>query len=109
MVYAGEFVKAKDGAGVPAFRAYLTYQGANNVFSAMTRDGAGDTCSEIPDRITVRLLGKGGIVTAVGTMDTSTGDVKIEQWFDMQGRPVDGTPTQSGMYFNNIGSKIMIQ
>lgn len=108
-VNAGEFVKAKDGAGVPAFRAYLTYDGTNNVFRAPMRGGADDTSPDIPDRITVRLLGKGGIVTAVGTMDTSTGDVKIEQWFDMQGRPVNGTPTQSGMYFNNIGSKIMIQ
>ena len=108
-VNAGEFVKAKDGAGVPAFRAYLTYDGTNNVFRAPMRGGADDTSPDIPDRITVRLLGKGGIVTAVGTMDTSTGDVKIEQWFDMQGRPVDGTPTQSGMYFNNIGNKIMIQ
>lgn len=109
MVYAGEFVKAKDGAGVPAFRAYLTYQGANNVFSAMTRDGAGDTCSEIPDRITVRLLGKDGTLTAVGTMDTSTGDVRIEQWFDILGRPIDGTPSLPGMYMNSSGSKVMIK
>ena len=109
MVYAGEFVKAKDGAGVPAFRAYLTYQGTNNVFSAMTRDGAGDTCSEIPDRITVRLLGKDGTLTAVGTMDTSTGDVRIEQWFDMLGRPIDGTPSLPGMYMNSSGSKVMIK
>lgn len=109
MVNAGEFVKAKDGAGVPAFRAYLTYEGTNNAFRAPIRGIAADAGPEIPDRITVRLLGKDGTVTAVGTMNTTTGDVKIEQWFDMQGRPVDGTPALPGTYINNIGSKIMIR
>ena len=109
MVNAGEFVKAKDGAGVPAFRAYLTYDGTNNVFRAPMRGSADDTDPDIPDRITLRLLDKNGVVNAVGTINTATGNVKIEQWFDMQGRPVDGTPALPGMYMNNIGSKVMIR
>ncbi len=109
IVNAGEFVKAKDGAGVPAFRAYLTYDGTNNSFRAPARGSVTDSGPEIPDRITVRLLGKDGTITAVGTMNTATGDVNIEQWFDMQGRPVDGTPAVPGMYINNSGSKMLIK
>lgn len=108
-VTAGEFVKAKDGAYVPAFRAYLTYQGTNNVFRAALRGAADDSGPDIPDRITVRLLGKDGTVTAVGTMNTATGDVMIEKWFDLLGRPVEGTPQIPGMYINNSGSKLMIK
>jgi hypothetical protein len=108
MVNAGQFVKAKDGAGVPAFRAYLTYQGSNDMFRAPARRVA-ESDADIPDRITVRLLGKDSTLTAVGTMDTANGNVKIEKWFDMQGRPVEGTPTQPGMFINNSGSKLMIK
>ena len=108
-VNAGEFVKAKDGAGVPAFRAYLTYEGTNNTFRAAGRGGADDTSPYVPDRITVRLIGKDGTVTAVGTMDTVTGDVRIEQWFDLLGRPIDGTPQLPGIYINNRGRKVIIK
>ena len=106
-VTAGQFVKAADGAFIQPFRAYLTYSGSNQAFQAPTRGGT--STSDIPDRINVRLLGSDGNITAVGSIDLSTGDVTIERWFDINGRAVEGTPSTPGMYLNNSGKKVMIK
>ena len=106
-IVAGQFIRAKSGAYLPAFRAYLTYSGSDDTFRAPGRDVAAAT--QLPDRITVRLLSYDGTVTAVGTMDTVTGDVTIERWFDMNGRPVDGEPSEPGMYLNDKGKKVLIK
>ena len=107
-IVAGQFVKAKSGAYVPPFRAYLIYTGSDNTFRAPSRDGNSGG-PELPDRIKVRLLSSSGTVTAVGTLDAVTGDVTIERWFDLSGRPVEGVPSEPGLYLNNRGKKIMIK
>ena len=107
-IVAGQFVKAKSGAYVPPFRAYLIYTGSDNTFRAPSRDGNSGG-PELPDRIKVRLLSSSGTVTAVGTLDGVTGDVTIERWFDLSGRPVEGVPAEPGLYLNNRGKKIMIK
>lgn len=106
-VTAGQFVKAADGAFIQPFRAYLTYSGSNQVLKAPGRDGS--STSDIPDRINVRLLGSDGNITAVGSIDLSTGDVTIERWFDINGRAVEGIPSVPGMYLNDSGKKVMIK
>ena len=106
-VTAGQFVKAADGAFIQPFRAYLTYSGSNQVLKAPGRDGS--STSDIPDRINVRLLGSDGNITAVGSIDLSTGDVTIERWFDISGRAVEGTPSAPGLYLNDSGKKVMIK
>ena len=70
------------------------------------RDEAGRDW-ELPARITVRLVSAEGNVTAVGSIDTSTGDVTIDPWYDMSGRPINGIPTSPGLYINN-GEKIRL-
>ena len=106
-VTAGQFVKAASGAYILPFRAFLTYSGSNAALHAPGRDGA-TVGQDIPDRITVRLIGKDGGTTAVGALDLNTGDVTIERWFDMSGRAIDGAPAAPGMYINTNGKKIMI-
>ena len=106
-VTAGQFVKAADGAFIQPFRAYLTYSGSNTALQALARGE--NSISEIPDRINVRLLGSDDSLTAVGTIDLSTGDVTIERWFDINGRAVEGIPSAPGMYLNNSGKKVMIK
>jgi hypothetical protein len=106
-VKAGEFVRAKDGAKVPAFRAYLTYTGDNPALKAraMTRAVTGDA---LPESITVRLIDKSGDVTAIGTLDTRTGEFTTDDWYDMSGRRLGGKPTEKGVYINN-GKKVIIR
>ena len=105
-VEEGQFVKAANGAYILPFRAYLTYSGSNNALRSPGRDGAG--IPAIPNRIKVRLVRGNGITTAIGTMDMETGEVTIDQWFYLNGQPVEGAPTAPGMYLNSDGKKVMI-
>lgn len=101
-VNAGQFVRLKSGASVPAFRASLTYSGGNAVFLAPMRGASTGT----PDRIKVRLLSKNGSVTAVGSVNTRTGE--FDKWYDLSGRRLDSAPTAPGIYINN-GRKTVIK
>lgn len=104
-VTAGQFVKAGTGAYMPPFRAYLTYSGDGSAYRAPSRDDS----EEIPDRILVRLLAWDGTVTGVGTLDMKTGEAYVERWFDLTGRPIEGSPTEPGIYINGNGKKVVIR
>ena len=106
-IKAGEFVKAADGAGVPPFRAYLTYSGSNAALQAPAR-GDAEYAADVPDHIAVRLLGKDGSLTAVGSMMMTTGEFVIDTWYNLSGCPVEGIPSVPGLYINN-GRKILIK
>ena len=106
-VIAGQFVKAGTGAYMPAFRAYLTYSGSKNALQAPARGGAGT--SGIPNRITVKLVSRSGAVTGIGSLDMTTGEAVMERWFDLSGRPLEGVPTEPGIYINSNGKKVVIQ
>ena len=104
-VNAGDFVKAKDGASVPPYRCYLTYDGTG--LRAPLRGVSGLSIPEMPSRIKVKLLGNDGAVTAVGWIDTESGDVTIDRWYDMSGRELDGAPMGNGMFIHD-GKTILI-
>ena len=100
----GDFVKAETGAYIPPFRCYLTYNAPSSARS-LTR-GAD---IELPSRIIVRLVGSNGQTTAIGTMDTKTGEVVFgDEWFTLDGRRIEGQPTQKGVYIQN-GKKIIVK
>lgn len=47
--------------------------------------------------------------TAIGTLDTATGEIKIiDKWFDMKGRKLNGKPTTKGIYYYN-GKRVMVK
>ena len=99
----GKFVMAAAGASIAPYRAYLTYNPAQH---AMTR-GASNNLSALPASMKVQLLGTDGNTTAVGQIDTATGNVTIDAWYDLNGRQIEGVPAQGGMYIHN-GKTIMI-
>ncbi len=105
-VEAGQFVKAGNGAYILPFRAYLTYSGSNTALKAPGRGTA--EIPAIPDRIKVRLLSSDGATTATGTINMNTGEITIDQWYYLNGQPVEGTPTAPGLYLNSDGKKVMI-
>ena len=105
-VEAGQFVKAGSGAYILPFRAFLTYSGSNTALHAPAR-GVTDTPA-IPDRIKVRLLSSEGATTANGTIDMNTGEITIDQWYYLNGQPVEGTPSAPGLYLNSDGKKVML-
>lgn len=103
-VNAGDFVKATSGAGISPFRAYLKYTAPSSSARSVTRGEA----DELPARITVRLIGANGDTTAIGTMDTRTGEISFDGWYTLDGTRLSGKPSAKGVYVNN-GKKIVIK
>ena len=117
----GDFVKAKSGAKIRPMTCYLIWNDTPNNTRGMTRG----TDDELPSSIVVRLLssvGPGnqgndngnqggddnGETTAIGTLDTETGEIDFGGWYDMSGRKLSAKPTQKGLYIHN-GKKVIIK
>ena len=58
--------------------------------------------------VLLRLIDKQGNITAVGSINTETGEIKIDTWYDLSGRRLEGEPQKSGIYLHN-GKKVMIK
>ncbi len=110
-INVGDFVKVAWGAKIRPMRAYLLWNDIPNSANArsFTR-GAAATDEELPQRITVRLVGSNGEVTSIGEIDTKTGEMTFdsEAWYTLDGVRLSGKPTKKGLYINN-GRKIVIK
>ncbi len=110
-INVGDFVKVAWGAKIRPMRAYLLWNDIPNAANAraLTR-GAAATEEELPQSITVRLVGANGQTTAIGTLDTKTGEMTFdsEAWYTLDGVRLSGKPTKKGLYINN-GKKIVIK
>ena len=120
-INVGDFVKVKSGARIRPMGCYLLWSNEPNAAKAraLTR-GAASTDEELPQSITVRLVGSNGETNGIGTIDTKTGEVTFfdeqsgkaerdsEAWYTLDGVRLDGKPTQKGLYINN-GRKIVIK
>ncbi len=109
IVVAGDFVRVKSGAKIRPTSCYLMWTGSEpSNARALTRSAA--ATEELPQRITVKLVGANGETSAIGTLDTTTGDVTFdsEAWYTLDGVRLNGKPTKEGMYINN-GKKIVIK
>ena len=112
-INVGDFVKVKSGAKIRPMNCYLVWNDTPNNTRSMTRG----TIDELPSSIVVRLLsnvGPGnqgddnGQTTAIGTLDTETGEIDFSGWYDMSGHKLSGKPTKKGIYINN-GRKVVIK
>ncbi len=111
-VEAGEFVRAKNGAKIRPTSCYLMWTGYEPDYAParrMTRGAAAED-EELPQRITVKLVSASGETTAIGTLDTKTGEVSFdsEAWYTLDGVRLSGKPSTKGIYINN-GKKIVIK
>ena len=108
-VVAGQFVRFTTNAFIKPMRCYLSYVGTSAPAPArrMTRSASGD---DLPASITVRLVSRNGETTAIGTLDTTTGEVSFdsEAWYTLDGVRLSGKPSTKGIYINN-GKKIVIK
>ena len=108
-VDAGQFVRFTTNAFIKPMRCYLSYVGTSAPAPArrMTRSASGD---DLPATITVRLVSRSGETTAIGTLDTKTGEVSFdsEAWYTLDGVRLSGKPSTKGIYINN-GRKIVIK
>ena len=106
-VVAGQFVRFTTGAFIKPMRCYLSYVGTSAPAPArrLTRSASGD---DLPQSITVRLVSRNGETTAIGTLDTTTGEISFDGWYTLDGVKMNGKPTKKGIYINN-GKKVAIK
>ena len=108
-VEAGQFVRFTLGAFIKPMRCYLSYVGTEAPAPArgLTRAAATD---DLPQSITVRLVSRSGETTAIGEIDTKTGELSFdsEAWYTLDGVRLSGKPSTKGIYINN-GRKIVIR
>ncbi len=76
---AGDFVKVGVGADIPAMRAYLVHHSAP---LQKSRSGVLGQ-SGLPDVIDIEIEDENGIVVQTGTLNTVTGEVRMDRWFDL--------------------------
>ena len=109
-VEAGQFVRFAPGAFIKPMRCYLSYVGTEAPAPArgLTRSAA--ATDDLPQSITVRLVSRSGETTAIGTLDTKTGELSFdsESWYTLDGVRLSGKPSTKGIYINN-GRKIVIK
>ncbi len=110
IVQAGEFVRAKVGAKIRPTSCYLMWAGSEPSNARGLTRGAAATEEELPQSITVKLVGANGETTAIGTLDTKTGEVTFdsEAWYTLDGVRLSGKPSTKGIYINN-GKKVVIK
>ena len=102
----GEFVKIADGAYINPMRAYLVYHKSE----AMQKSARGNFGSGIalPDELDIEIENENGIVVQTGTLNTVTGEVRMDRWFDLKGRKLNAKPTAKGTYYKN-GKRVIIK
>ena len=108
-VVPGDFVRAKSGAKIRPTSCYLMWAGSEpSNARALTRSAA--ATEELPQSITVKLISANGETTAIGTLDTKTGEVTFdsEAWYTLDGVRLSGKPSTKGIYINN-GKKVVIK
>ena len=100
----GEFVKIADGAYINPMRAYLVYH------KALAKSARGNLGSNIllPDELDIEIENENGIVVQTGRLNTVTGEVRMDRWFDLKGRKLNSKPTVKGTYYKN-GKKVVIK
>ena len=108
-VEVGQFVKAGTGAWLRPMRAYLVYNDASGLTRSINATARRSVnVAELPELIDVKLQDGKGKVVGWGTLDTRTGEFKVDRWYDLQGRRLNGKPTTKGTYYNN-GKKVIVK
>jgi hypothetical protein len=105
-VSAGDFVKVKSGAKIRPTSCYLMWTGGEQQNARALTRGAAAT-DELPQCITVKLIGSNGETTSIGEIDTKTGEISFDGWYTIDGMKLSGKPSKSGLYINN-GKKVII-
>lgn len=104
---AGQFVKAGKKAWVGPMKGYLVYTGELNGSASKSAVGAG-LAGELPDEINVVVQDEQGNVVERGVMNTKTGEFRMDRWYDLQGRKLNGQPKVQGTYYRN-GKRVIVK
>jgi uncharacterized repeat protein (TIGR02543 family) len=100
----GEFVKIAEGAFINPMRAYLVYH------KTLAKSASGSLGSNIllPDELDIEIEDENGIVVQTGKLNTVTGEVRMDRWYDLKGRKLNSKPTVKGTYYKN-GKRVIVK
>lgn len=100
-VSIGMFVKGGAGATIKPMRAYLVYNDGGNSAGKTAGSGFGSGAFDLPDEVDVVILDEQGNATERGILDVHTGVIRSGNWYDLQGRRLNGKPMTQGTYYHN--------
>ena len=104
-VKVGQFTEI--GANVRSYpmQAYLVNHQGNGL--SKSARGFGHSLV-LPNFVDVEIEDENGLVVQSGRLNTVTGDVRMDRWFDLKGRKLNAKPTAKGTYYNN-GKRVVIK
>ena len=108
--YVGDFVKVGNNVWINPERAYLkrTASSARAVKSGEQTQQLPDKMKVVIIKMKVVIISASGTTTEIGTLDTRTGEISLDEWYSLDGRRLSGKPTTKGVYINN-GKKVAIK
>ena len=101
--HIGNFVKAGPRAWMRPMRAYLVYEPA-----AENSTGKMASMFDIPEEMEVLVRNEKDEVVERGVLDTRTGEIRMDSWYDLQGRKLNRKPQTQGTYYHN-GSRVIVK
>lgn len=103
----GQFVKLSKGANAPALRAYLMYH-QNSALAKSAGESLGSASWDVSYEIDVVIVDENDNVVETGKLNTLTGEVRMDRWFDLNGRKLNTKPTTRGTYYHN-GKRVIVK
>lgn len=104
----GQFVKAGKNAWIGSMKAYLVYRGELSGSSATKSAVGSGFGTMLPDEINVVVQDEQGNIVERGVLDTKTGEFRMDRWYDLQGRKLNGKPQTQGTYYHN-GKRVIVK
>ena len=103
----GSFVRGGSTATIRPLRAYLVYNGSQSSSKTASLN-YGSAFTELPDEVDVVVLDEQGNVAERGVMNTVTGQIRMDRWYDLQGRKLNSEPKTQGTYYHN-GKRVIVK
>lgn len=100
---AGQYGKVGEDTYAVPMRAYMRKVDANVTLGRPLAKGEVSSIESLPESIDVEFIDEEEKTTAIGRMNTVTGAIKIDRWFDLKGRSTNHKPTTKGAFFNKKG------
>ena len=101
-VKVGQFKKVGKNVTCSPLRAYLVRK------EALTKSAGALHSGILPYEIDIEIEDERGIVVETGRLNTVTGEVRMDRWFDLKGRKLNSKPTVKGTYYKN-GKRVVVK
>lgn len=99
----GKFVRIGDGSTAAPMRAYISKINPSVRLNRPLAKGEVSSIEDLPESIEAEFVDENEKPMAIGRLNTVTGAIKIDRWFDLKGRSTNHKPTTKGAFFNKKG------